>query len=114
VTDGNIREQWRRDSLVTAAGHWQALLASRTTIHERAQQGKVIGEIFQNALEISLQAGHSRPYLRVAPVAPLGKLPGNDFLNGFSIGELRGAARPTPDEIVLAQREARSQVRRLN
>jgi hypothetical protein len=111
MINGNIRKQWRRYSLLTTTGHWQALLTSRTPIHERSQQRKVIGQIFQDSLEVSFEAGHSRPCFSIAPLAPLGKLPRNDFLNGLSIGEVRRAARTAPDEIVLAQGETGGQVR---
>jgi hypothetical protein len=88
MIDRYIREQWRRDPLITPARHRQALLPSGAAIDERPQQRKIIREVFQDALEISLQTGHSWSCLCVAPIAPFGELLGNHFLDGFAVGQV--------------------------
>jgi hypothetical protein len=107
MTCGDGRKQRRGYAFVTAAGHRQALLATRTAINERSQQREIISEIFEDALEIPFETGDSRPAFLVAPTTPRGKLARYDFLNGFPIGEVRGTASAASDEIVLAQRQTR-------
>ena len=51
---------------------------------------------------------------RVARIAPLGELSGDHFLNGLAVGEVRRATRAGPDEVVLAEREARGEIGRLD
>jgi hypothetical protein len=114
MTHWKVREQRRRYSLTAAAGHRQALLASRPAVDEGPQERKVIREVLENAFEISFQAGDARPRVAIAPIAPLGELPRHDLLNRLSIREVRGTARAGPDEIVLAQREACRQIGRFD
>jgi hypothetical protein len=90
-------------------------LPSRTAIDEGPQQRKVICQVFQHPLEIALQPRHVRSHLCVAPIAPLGELPGDDFLNGLAVGEVRGTTRAAgPDEVVLAERKTPGEIRRFD
>jgi hypothetical protein len=68
------REQRRRYALLTATGHWQALLAARTVINERSQEREVVCEILEDPLEISFKADHSWPRLLIAPITPRAEL----------------------------------------
>src|SRR5580692_11605892 len=69
---------------MTPARHRQALLPSGSTIDQRPQQRKLVGKIFEYALEVPLQPDSARPRLGVA----------------------RSAPRAASDEVVLADREA--------
>src|SRR5882672_11442041 len=70
--------------------------------------------MFEHALEVPLQPDAARSRVSVARIAPLGELSGDHFLNGFAIGEIRRATRASPDEVVLAEREARGEIGRLD
>jgi hypothetical protein len=112
MTRGESREQGRWYALVTATWHGETLLAAGTAINERPQEREVVCEIFEDPLEVSFKADHSRPCLFILPITPLAKLARHGFLHRFAIGEVRRATRAASDEIVLAQRETRGQVRR--
>jgi hypothetical protein len=83
-------------------------------IDERAQQRKFICEVFEDTLEVSLQARHSRSSLCIAPLAPLGELSGDHFLNGFAVGKVRCTTGAAPDEVVFAERETRGKIGRFD
>src|SRR5688500_13711859 len=114
MTDREVREQRRRHTLLPAAGHWQSLLPAGAAIDQRAQQRKSLGEIFEDALQVSFQPGHPRPRLAITSITPFAELSRHHFLNGFAKAQKRRAGRATPNEIVLTQCETRGEVRRFN
>ena len=109
-----IRKQRRRHAFIASTRHWQSLLPSGAAIDERPQQREVVGEIFEHALEIPLQPGRPRPRLASCAIAPRGELPRHHLLNGLAIGEVGGATCAAPNEVVLAERQTRRQIGRLN
>jgi hypothetical protein len=114
VADGHIREQRRWDVFIASARHRQSLVPTHAAIDQRPQQRKVVCEIFEHALEIPLQPSGARACFCVAPIAPLGELLGDYFLNGFPVCEVGRATGAGPDEVVLAKGEARRKIGRFN
>ncbi len=58
---GTFANERRWDPFIAPARHRQSLLPSGAAIDQRAQQRKVVGEIFEHALEIPLEPDGARP-----------------------------------------------------
>jgi hypothetical protein len=111
---GRVREERAGHALVAATRQRQALLASRALVHERPQEREVVGEILEHALEIPLEADAARPRLVLPGIAPFLQLARDDLLDGLAVGEVGGATRAGADEVVLAERQARREIGRLD
>src|SRR5215204_787886 len=109
VIRGKACEQRTWYLLVSTAWKRQPLLAAGSLIHERPQQREVVGKILEYPFEIPLESNRARPHLGIRCVTPRVRLPRHDVLEGLAIGEICSAARTSPDEIVLAERQARGE-----
>ena len=83
-------------------------------IHQRLEQWKVVRQIFENALEVPLEPLDARPRFGTRRIPPRGELLRHDFLDRLAVGEIRRASRACPNEVVLAQGQARGEIGHLD
>src|SRR6266487_1630302 len=92
-TRGQVRKERPRNALGPLSREWQPLLSTRAVIDERAEQGEVVREIFEHALEVALESYGARTRVAVARIAPGLQLPRHDFLNGPAVSQVGRATR---------------------